>query len=329
MNNFVSYVLENGGRLAPLIINDGPKTNGTALFNPSIYNDNGELILNLRHCQYTLYHSERNVFEHEWGPLSYLNPEDDISLTTQNYFCTINEDLTVKTFTKIDTSTHDVRPIWEFVGLEDARVFRWEGKLYISGVRRDTTTNGQGRMELSEIIREENGKVKEVTRWRIPAPPPDNTYCEKNWVPVVDMPFHYIKWSNPTQVVKVDPEKKTCETAFLSPHYEQKPYDFRGGSHVIPFGEHRITIAHVVDLFKSKAGRKNATYRHAFIVWDKDWNVVKYGEPFSFMDGQIEFCVGLTEYKGEYLISFGFQDNAAYLLSVPKNIMEKLVYGNY
>lgn len=97
---------------------------------------------------------------------------------------------------------------------------------------------------------------------------------------------------------------------------------------MIPFGEHRITIAHVVDLFKSKAGRKNATYRHAFIVWDKDWNVVKYGEPFSFMDGQIEFCVGLAEYKGEYLISFGFQDNAAYLLSVPKDIMEKLVYGN-
>ena len=39
----------------------------------------------------------------------------------------------------------------DFVGLEDSRIFRWEGDLYISGVRRDTTENGQGRMELSKI----------------------------------------------------------------------------------------------------------------------------------------------------------------------------------
>lgn len=327
--NFVTQALQKGGKISPLIIDDGAKTNGTALFNPSIYNDNGRLILNLRHCQYTLYHSELNIYEHQWGPLVYLNPEDDISLTTQNYFCEINKDtLRVDDFVKIDTSKHDIKPIWEFVGLEDARVFRWEGKLYISGVRRDTTTNGQGRMELSEIVEETDGTVKEVSRWRIPAPPPNDSYCEKNWMPVLDMPWHFVKWSNPTQVVKVDPVKKTCETAFLSDKYVEKPYDFRGGSHVISVGEYKVAISHVVDLFKSKAGRKNATYRHAFIVWDKNWNVVKYGEPFSFMDGKIEFCVGFAEQGEDYLISFGFQDNAAYLLSVPKKFIQEIVYGN-
>ena len=38
-----------------------------------------------------------------------------------------------------------------FVGLEDARVVRWNNQLYICGVRRDVYDNGQGRMELCEI----------------------------------------------------------------------------------------------------------------------------------------------------------------------------------
>ena len=37
----------------------------------------------------------------------------------------------------------------DFIGLEDGRLLKWNDKYYLTGVRRDTTTNGQGRMELS------------------------------------------------------------------------------------------------------------------------------------------------------------------------------------
>lgn len=322
--NFVELCLINGGDIRPLIIPYSNQTKGTGLFNPSIYLDGDKLVLNLRHCQYTLYHAEKNIFEHEYGPLCYLNPENDITLTTTNYFCNIDEDLNISSFKRVDTTKLDVKPIWEFVGLEDCRVVRWDGKLYISGVRRDTTTNGQGRMELSEIDVLDNA-VLEVSRFRIPAPGKDDSYCEKNWMPVIDMPYHYVKWCNPTQVVKVDPESKTCIETYLGKQVP-KPWDYRGGSQVIPFGEHRIALVHVVNLFKSVAGRKNATYRHCFVVWDKNWNVIKYTEPFCFMGGEIEFAAGMTEYKGDILISYGFQDNAAYLLRVPRSVMESLIY---
>jgi hypothetical protein len=324
MSNFVSKVLESGGSITPLVIPASDKTKGTGLFNPSIYNDNGKLYLNLRHCQYTIYHSEKNKFEHHFGPLVYLNPENDMTLTTTNYFCEINDDMLIGKHTAIDTSKLDVKPIWEFVGLEDCRVVRWDDKLYVSGVRRDTTPNGQGRMELSEI-QFDGDSVKEVSRFRIPAPGLDNSYCEKNWMPIVDMPYHYVKWCNPTEVVKVDPIKKTCETAFLSNNFVPKPYDFRGGSQVITVDNYRICIAHVVNLFKSVQGRKNATYRHAFIIWDKDWNVVKYTEPFDFMGAEIEFACGMTEYNGDILITFGFQDNAAYLVKFSKKFLESFI----
>jgi len=146
-------------------------------------------------------------------------------------------------------------------------------------------------------------------------------------VPIVDKPFHFIKWSNPTEIVKVDMKKKTTKQVFLG-EYKQEPYDFRGGSQVIPFGEYHISIANVLTKFhKSEAGRKNAQYRHCFIVWDKDWKVVKYGEIFDFMGGEIEFCCGMTEHNGNFLVTFGYQDNAAFLLNVPRSVIEDFVNG--
>lgn len=329
MSNFVTESLDAGGSIHPLIVPIQYDTKGTALFNPSVYKDGDDILCNVRHAQYTLYHSELGKYEHQWGPLCYLCPEDDMTLTTTNYLFKIDPK-TLKTLSihKVDTSKLDVKPIWEFVGLEDARVFRWDEKLFFCGVRRDTTTTGVGRMELSEIIIDGDTSAKEISRWRIPAPPPDITYCEKNWVPILDMPWHFIKWSNPTEVVKVDPIEKTCETVHMG-KFTPLPYDYRGGTHVMPIGDkgHRFTIAHLLTKFhKSPAGRKDAQYRHAFVLWDKDWNVLKYGPVWSFMDAEIEFSCGIAEHGDDYLISFGFMDNAAYLLRTPKSVIERHLY---
>ena len=325
MISFVKRALASGGQLTPLIL-PAQDTNGTGTFNPSVYNDNGKLLMNMRHCQVTIYHAEKRIFEHAWGPLCYMNPENDITLTTTNYFCEIGDDMMIKRYNKVDMSKLDVPPLWEFRGLEDARVVRWDNKLYICGVRRDTTTNGTGRMELSEI-EVTDSSVKEISRFRIPAPGDEETksYCEKNWMPIVDMPYHFVKWSNPTQVVKVDPVNKTSENVFVAANYVPKNHDYRGSSHVISVGDYKVAVAHLVDLYKSEAGRKDATYRHAFIIWDKNWNVIKYGEPFTFMNHQIEFCAGMTKHNDDILISFGVQDNAAYLLKVSLEFIEDFI----
>lgn len=325
--NIVARTIQNGGRIVPLVIPD-TVYNGTGLFNPSVFNDNGKLLVNIRHCQYTIYHAEKGKFEHQFGPLVYLNPETDITLTTKNYLCELDStSLAIQSYNIIDTSKLDVKPIWEFVGLEDVRLVRWEDKLYASGVRRDTTTHGQGRMELSEIVCDSGTSApKEVSRFRIPAPAPDTSYCEKNWMPVIDMPYHYIKWCNPTELVKVNPDTKTCETVFLGKQTPRQ-WDYRGGSQVIPYGDYRIACVHTVDLYKSEAGRKNARYRHCFVVWDRDWNVVKITEPFAFLDAEIEFCAGMAELNGKFYITFGFQDNTAYILETPKEVIEEVLNG--
>lgn len=324
IRNLVKKVILEGGTLTPLIINSS-ETNGTGLMNPSIYLDDDNLVLNLRHVNYTLYHCENGqLFQNRWGPLAYLNPENDIHLRTNNFFCNLDSDFSIKQYSKVDTSKLDIQPVWEFIGLEDARVVRWDNRLFLIGVRRDTKTNGEGRMEFSEIIND-NGKIKEINRYRIEPPNDPNSYCEKNWMPILDMPYHFVKWTNPTEVVKVDLTTNTSKTIYQSNTFIPNLPDLRGSSQIITYKDYRFCVVHGLNFFRNKQGQKDATYYHYFVIWDKDWNIVKISDKFSFMGGEIEFCCGMTLYKDDLLITFGFQDNAAYVLKIPKHMIDNVI----
>jgi hypothetical protein len=140
------------------------------------------------------------------------------------------------------------------------------------------------------------------------------------------MPFHYVKWSNPTEVVKVDPVTGVAETVFLT---QRAPInaDFRGGSQLVRFRGYYLAVVHEVNLFKSEVGRKDGVYRHRFLMWDDKFNLVKYSRDFAFMDAHVEFAVGMVEQGSDMLISFGFQDNAAYILRMDLDVLEKFIKG--
>ena len=329
MKNFVKSALQDGGAIKPLIV-PANLTKGTGLMNPSIFNDGGKLKVVIRHVNYTFYHSENKLFLHPWGPLTYLHPENDQHLRTENYYGELDNaiNLNLTRVTKIDMSFGDTyEPKWEFVGLEDARLVRWDGKLFITGVRRDTTTNGQGRMELSEI--QVNGDtVKEVSRFRIPTPIDPSSYCEKNWMPILDKPFHYIKWCGPTEIVKAIPETQSCERVMLGQNHADLRRDLRGGTQAIKIGNHYVAITHEVDLFKSDVGRKDAVYHHRWVMWDENWNIVKYSKEFFFLDAQVEFAIGMCQSNDDVIITFGFQDNAAYVLRCPISTVMNFIEEN-
>jgi hypothetical protein len=331
--NLVEKAVSNGGKLAPLVIPNG-LTSGTGLMNPSIFIDqDNEIIVNLRHVNYTLVHAEnKQSFPSRYGPLTYLHPEKDQRLVTENYLCRLDNDLNMTDFTKVEMqSLHE--PIWEFVGLEDARVVQWNNEYFLIGVRRDTTTTGVGRMEYTQIdLDKDNWTAKEMHRKRIAAPGLDDSYCEKNWMPVVDKPYTFVKWTMPTEVIYSSPFGQDSEQLMLR-HTPAAPKDQRGGSQVIKWGSMYICITHEVDLFKNYLEQKDAIYRHRVVMWDEQFNFVGLSQPFSFLDARVEFCVGAAQQGEDLLLSFGFQDNAAFVLRVPKLVVEDLLkecltYGN-
>ena len=326
-NGLAKPAIAAGGIIQPLII--PADSSGTGLMNPSVYVDGQTILVNLRHVNYTLWHSEHKKFEHRYGPLQYLHPENDIHLRTWNYMCVLNPDLTIKQVMNVDTSACDKDPMWEFVGLEDARLMRWDHKLWLTGVRRDTTTHGEGRMELSEITISPD-QTKETRRKRIPALGDNTSYCEKNWMPVLDQQFTYVKWTNPTEVVKYDINTGETHTVFADTTRIPGVPDFRGGSQVIPYGDNYIAIVHETNLFNSPAGKKDATYRHRFVMWNRSWKLLAYTDAFSFMNADIEFCCGAAWHEDHLLVTFGFQDNCAFILKIPKTFVDEFIQqANY
>jgi len=332
--NLVHKSVSQGGKLAPLILPHN-LTSGMGLMNPSIFiDDDGDILVNIRHVNYTLYHSEGDQrFFSPWGPLSYLHPEKDQRLVTTNYLCRLDKDLNIINYTEVDYSALNVPPIWEFVGEEDCRITQWDGNYYLIGVRRDTTINGQGRMEYSKIeLDKTNWTAKEVQRVRIPPPIDVNSYCEKNWMPILDMPYHFVKWAMPTEVVKANPDKSECEQV-LTRSRPTVPIDQRGGTNIVSWGDYYIAFTHEVKLWRNYLEQKDSIYRHRMIVWDKEFNFVGLSNSFAFLDTPIEFCVGAAVRNGKLLLSFGVQDNAAFVLEVPKKVVNGLVteamaYGN-
>lgn len=323
-HGLVKYVLNNGGSIHPLTI-DKDLTGGTGLMNPSVHIDNGKILINVRNVNYALYHSELRKFPHQWGPLQYLHPEDDMSLRTTNFIMELDDDFTPRATYKVEM-TKDVDPVWHFVGLEDARLFTWNDKLYLCGVRRDhLDAQGKGRMDLSEIVF--NGETYvEVSRTSIPAPAPNESYCEKNWMPILDRPLHWIKWSNPVELVRYDMDlKDTITMHHNDENYVSLPRDLRGGSQVVKLGKYSMAVTHEVSLYNDSLGRKDGTYLHRVIMWDEDWKIVKATKEFSFMNGQIEFVTGIAFYQGNVLVSFGFQDNAAFLLVIPEKVFTNFI----
>jgi len=297
---------------------------GPASANVSIINVNNKLLINIRNLNYVLYHAENLKNSHSYGPLLYLHPEHDRTLTTYNYLCELDKEYNINAYSLIDTSLLDVKPLWEFIGLEDGRLAYWDNKLFLCGVRRDTTTNGQGRMELSEIQVIDN-VAKEIDRTRIPAPGLNDSYCEKNWMPILDQPYIFIKWSNPTEVVKFNKEDNTTSTLTVKNYQNFNTNDLRGGSQLIPYKDYYIAIVHEVYLYQTETDRKDGTYKHRVVLWDKDFNLLKVSPAFSFLNAKIEFCCGLCEYNDKFIVTFGFQDNAAFLCEINKNLMEQLI----
>ena len=290
--------------------------------NPSVFIDpDGDILVNVRVVNYILYHSENEQrFPSRWGPLAYLHPEKDQRLVTENYVVRLNSNLEITDCAKVEMlELH--QPIWEFVGLEDARLVYWDD-YYLIGVRRDTTNNGVGRMEKSKVsIDKDTWTIKEISRERIEVP--SQSYCEKNWMPIVDKPFYFVKWHSPIEVMKAE---GTMAQQVALKQGIQPEKDQRGGSQLIRWGSVYIAITHEVDLFKNYLQQKDGIYRHRLCVYDDDLNLVGISpESFSFLDGRIEFCVGAAEYEGDLLVSFGFQDNAAFVLRVPRAIVEDMI----
>lgn len=324
---FVNYCLMGGATVTPMDIgihdSDWP-----GYCNPSIMWDDKdqEFKMIVRNVNYVL-HGAIDMVKNQssWGPVLYSIPEKDgRNLKTRNFIGTCKDPTKDPwKFQLINTTSY--KPIWEFQGEEDARILRWDDKIYTTGVRRDDNKDGRGRMELMHIS--EQG-AHEVSRVKVKAVD-ENSYCEKNWMPIKDMPFHYVQLANPTVVVKTDPKTGKTEEVVRKEKVAgllDERFDLlRGSSQVVRWGDCWVALVHTCELWLTASNRKYSRYCHTFIVWDNDWNIIKMSPLFSFANYGVEFTCGLEYHDGKFYIPFAIEDNFVFLMTVNEEIIRKFI----
>jgi hypothetical protein len=147
-------------------------------------------------------------------------------------------------------------------------------------------------------------------------------------MPVLDMPDHFIKWTNPTELVKANIETFDSDRVSLSNKIISIGRDLRGGSQVIKWGEGWLALTHeyVPVPGNNELNWKDAFYFSRFVYWDSEWNIQSTSDEFSFMDGRIEFVSGMDHLNDDFvLITFGFCDCGGYVVKMPKSLIEKML----
>lgn len=322
-NNFSKYILEHGGEIKKLTL-PYEMSEGVGVCNPSVFIDNGKILCNIRKVNYFLHLSLSNHWNSAFGPTNYHHRDDDVNLRTENYMCELDDDLNIIEGSIKKVNYKEYEPKWNFVGEEDVRIVKWEDRLYLTGCRRDTENTGISRMELSEV----DSDMNEISRARIPAPGDNNSYCEKNWMAIIDKPYQYVKWCNPLEIVEYDTKTKTTKDILIKEQTLDSIdvlCDLRGSSQVINVDNYYIAIVHEVNLWHNRYAERSAKYFTRFIVWDENWNTVKLSQRFWFMNFPIEFTNGLAYDGHDFIIPFSVSDNAAYIARLNKTALFQFI----
>lgn len=208
----------------------------------------------------------------------------------------------------VEDLVRDRLPSINVLGLEDPRIFEYQGSSWFTCTTRDNTPDGVPKISVCKIG--SNGHVEKM----ILLQGPDPYRCEKNWLPFVkDNEVHVIYSYDPFIIYQVDMETGECKLD-LSYEPTHDYSQFRGSAGPIPFDGGYLVLIHEVTHFPDQS----RCYLHRFLHLDHRFFIKRVSKPFTFLHQGVEFCGSMTlNHEGTHLIlAIGIEDNKAYLCTV-------------
>jgi glycosyltransferase involved in cell wall biosynthesis/predicted GH43/DUF377 family glycosyl hydrolase len=266
---------------------------GWAATNPSVINYQGKPLVLVRTVNYTITPEGVYAIRGKDGTCSpdwFVNP-----INTRNYLVHLSDALDVIEVDELPLPENWPEPKFHPVrGLEDSRLFEWQGALWtISNVRE---LNAEGWCE--QIISPLNARGRP---WKKILP--KERKHEKNWMPLVDGDnLHFIYRLG--TALKVDGSVfNNYDPGFDASHIS-------GGSQVIEVPGGLLCLVHEA---RTIPGRSNRYYQHRFALMVHGAGI-RLSPPFVFHDKQIEFAAGLAYFpdKRQLMASYGVMDREAW-----------------
>jgi len=304
------------GRLWSVKLNAHTYVETGKLFEISNYNPmsasylyhNGKHYLNTR---YTNYHVCSDGYY--WWP-----PTENRIIRSKNIVSVLNpEDFSHMSFLEMQPDIGLFSFLGGFSeGIEDIRLYeRTDGKIGFIGSTLEYSISGKIRTIIGEYD-VDNAKCKNGQIIQ----PPNDTYCEKNWIPIGnrdrDTWFIY-KWY-PMQIGKVIlDENEHVYCLDIQKTYQTSAVVFRNIRGSSCFIEDTIENAHgwvgVVHFSEELYPRQ---YFHRLVLLDKhSFEPLKYTDPFYFCHLGVEFCIGFTKKEEDYVFWISQLDRDPYRIT--------------
>jgi glycosyltransferase involved in cell wall biosynthesis len=229
-------------------------------------------LLNIRYVNYRI-QKDGSYMMMDNGNLSRDNPvrTRNFSMRVDKEFNPINEMQEMKpTFPSLHNN--------HIKGLEDLRIYQDGGELKWVGTTMEYSYDGR--------IRQVSGLYNEATHTLtnpIPLKPPQNSDCEKNWIPLGN--DEYIYGWHPYRIGKIDGDTLQITQTQKTPKYFEH---MRGSSNVVEYNGALWAITHVVMYSQPRK------YYHHLVRINKETRALEaYTIAFYFKTNHIEYVLGI------------------------------------
>jgi hypothetical protein len=285
------------------------KNNKYSVFNPSIFKDDNQLYVNIRHASF---------YGNSYTPMS----QDEI-IKTKNTFGKLEENKLIEYKEIIDNAIYN-KVDHRVKGFEDMKIFKHNNKWSFVATSYETSRSTDVIYGILDDFPEGNTwKTHNVTPLR--GSMVNENIPEKNWMPIIDgtSTLKFVYSTFPLHIVKFNTENNTVET-HLQKNWNKNLGYLRGSSCLVPYDEGYVFVTHEVYFIK---GERNYIHR---ILWiSKDYNIMKYSDPFFFeRNNKIEYCNGIAFHDSKFYITYGDGDKIPKLIIVDEkdiiNLLENI-----
>lgn len=280
---------------------------GWRLLNPSVATDGQSIRMIVRSVNYHLNHDR------------YAMVDDDGVIRSRTGIVEVNLDdeggAEISNWRWIDDSAaQSAVPLYPVHGVEDMRLFHFEGQWWTLGAIRDHSESGAIRQVLSRLV-DDSESCRVEAPWRVPSPltSDDNARAyEKNWVVIPDGASGLdVIWST-EPFVRLRLDRLTRQVvATVGRPSRLVEHEWRGGSPVFATPHGSVYLTHRVGPLLSAEGRPSRTYLHRFVTLCQDH--VHQGPPFAVEELALEFVAGACVVRDRLYLSFGRDDAEARL----------------
>lgn len=240
--------------------------------------------------------------------------EDNPEVTkTANYLYELDQNFSVLSCTEVEESYLQSSSIqFKHDALSDTRLFHWKNAIW--GIGAGKIIDDQGEKTIQILARFDGAKITKV----VPLLSPFDAPLEKNWSPLVIEDELFLVYSyRPLIIFKmVGDTLELFKQSFLS----SEPHTLRGGSPLVPWGDHYLGVVHSSPLHLGKR-----VYTHSFVLLDQQLNLLRVSDAFFIQHIGVEFVAGIAVNSDHLVLSYGVADQNAWVCKVPFDVVRLFV----